>query len=440
MKTRKNSLLFPVLLLISLTRGMAQIPDFIKEEILRRTEMGINPSIVLGLHDEKGDHYLTSGYTDPQHHQKASGNTYYRLGSLGNTFTGLITGKWIREGKVKNSSGIGSLVTPPLPLKDRQGREITILDVVSYQSGITDSAGVAISPNAEWDSLYADRNLDRIRPYKAGSGFLYSDWAMALLAEGLAERSGISYAELIKRELFTPLGLEFKLLKPHSSASFLAPPSGIPGNDKGSRQITAPSLLWAGNIETLLSYGKLLLSPPNPWKGSIEEATRTFLETENGIQCAMGWFKDEQDNLYHAGHFEGYNTFIAVDRKNQRVITLMTNTGNADITDLGLYLLDPKKNPVFPFIEKPIQPEELKEYPGRYLNDAMGLELDLQVNQGRLQSISQQDTLSLHYMGEHRFFYPGQKAHLSFEKDENGQVVGVLLDKNGKKMMFIKVQ
>ncbi|WP_224489170.1 serine hydrolase domain-containing protein [Robertkochia flava] len=439
MKTHTRTILTRVMVILFSVQASAQIPDFVKEEIQRRTDMGLNPSIVLGIYDDHGEHYFSTGTKHPGKIGKATSKTLYPLGSLGNTFTGLLTGKLIHEGHIKEETPLGTLVYPPLSLKDKQGREITILDVVTYQSGIKDGEAYNISPRATWDSLYEENNLKRIRPYKTGKTFMYSDWAMALLGEGLSENSGVPYPDLIRQELFTPLELAFHYIKKNTPNAALATTGDVqPDKDAGTHQ-EGSSQLWAGSMEALVSYGKIFLDPQPQWESTIETTTRTYLRDGNGVLCAMGWFKDQEDNLYHAGHYRGYNVFMAIDRKNGRVIALATNTGTADITDIGLYLLNEKMNPIYPYIEIPVKQDDLLKYTGHYINDAMGLELELSAEGAALQSISEADTLSLHYMGQDRFYYQGQKAHLSFETDENDQVVGVLLDKNGKKVMFIKM-
>jgi hypothetical protein len=90
------------------------------------------------------------------------------------------------------------------------------------------------------------------------------------------------------------------------------------------------------------------------------------------------------------------------------------------------------------FEEHPADPESLTSYTGTYINDAMGMELQLGIIENTLKVKEHEDTLSLHFMGNNRFFYKGLKAYLEFELNEEEKVVGVVLHKNGKQMMFIK--
>lgn len=439
LKRYLNRILLSIPGLIFSTLAVAQIPASVQDEIQRRIDLGLNPSIALGIYDQQGDHYFVRGFKDPKNGEKATTKSLYRLGNLGNTLTGLLTARLIETDSLQPGTPLGSLVYPPLPLTDRKNNPISILDVVSYQSGISDEEAYRISPLVTWDLLYDDDNLEKLRPYRTGGVFTYSDWAMAALAEGLVEYRKKPYPELLRSEVLAPLTLGFKYLKEGQGLASLAKPGSGPEDHLQTPGIKATSLNWVGSIEGLLHYGKVLLSPPASWEKTAEQVFHTYLTTDTGIHTSMGWFKDEQGNLYHAGHYSGYNTFIAIDPTHQRVITLATNTDAADITDLGLFLLDPEINPLEPFIKKPILPDSLQTYAGVYINEAMGLELELQVEEGQLTSIQAEDTVSLHFMGQHRFFYEGLKAHLNFEKDENDQVVGVTLDKNGNKVMLIKM-
>lgn len=440
MKPYCKCIISSIFCLLFFSPGFAQIPQEAKDEIQNRVSLEINPSITLAIHDSLGDHYFVSGYSDRDRRVKASTKTLYRLGSLGNTLTGILTAKLSSSGIIEKDTTLGSLVTPALPLKDLRGRSISILDVITHYSGLSDQKGIAITPEANWDVLYEEGIPERISPYRSGEDFLYSDWAIALLANGLAEFTKTPYAQLVHREVLTPSGIPMTYLAEKVNKPGLA--SGYsPNTDKKSPlPLSAPTLGWAANTEALLKYGKKILTPVPEMQGAIKIATQTYRFNPEGISTAMGWFTDPKGNLYQAGYYKGFNTFMAIDIKNKRIIVLATNTDAADITDIGLHLLNPEHTSLQRFIPQAITPTLLQAYEGVYINDAMGTSLRLEIQQDSLKVVQSEDTLSLHFMGNHRFFYKGLKAHLEFENNENGQVVGVTLNKNGSQMMFIKTE
>ncbi|MBL7472745.1 serine hydrolase domain-containing protein [Robertkochia sediminum] len=420
------------------TYGLAQVPPMIKDEIQNRVNLKINPSIAIAIHDSLGDHTFVAGTAHTG--IKATPKTRYRLGNLGNTLTGLLTASLDVSGRIKKDTTLGSLVTPELPFKDLSGQSVSILDVVTHRSGLKDQRGIALTPEASWDALFEEGATEAIRPYRAGTALLYSDWAMALLANGLSEYTKTPYPEIVVREVINPLSLNLTFIAPKGSKASLASGLSLETANENTLVLSAPTLWWTANIEELLDYGKKILSPPPTMQKAMELATTTFHSEDSRLAVAMGWFKDPEGILYHSGHYKGFNTFIAIDQKHQRVITLATNTDAADITDIGMHLVNPHVYSLERYIPQAINGAQLSKFSGTYINDAMNASLELQTLQDTLQVVQEEDTLSLHFMGEKRFFYTGLKAHLEFETNEEGQIVGVVLHKNGKQMMFIKAE
>ena len=409
----------------------------IKKEIRNRISTGLNPSIALAVHDETGTQIFVEGNADPRNNKAATANTLYRLGSLGNTLTGLLAAELHNNKYLDIFQPISHLSDNYPDLTDLQGKEITLQDILAYKSGIEDETAFSLSPRASWNVLENDDQVELIAPYTTGQVFSYSDWAIGLAAESMSTAMGSTYAELLFEEVLDESELKFKYLKEGEIATQMA--LGMKASNAETPYIKSESMLWAASITDLLAYGKFLLTPPPGHSEVVALTTKTHFVSEIGINTGLGWLKDHRGNLYHAGHYPGFNTFLAIDRKNNKVIALATNTDGADISDLGLYLLSPEENPLRPYREMAIDPVELSTYEGHYINEALGLELELQVNEGELRSIHKEDTVSLHFMGEHCFFYEGLKAHLDFERDHEDRVVGVTLNDNGKEVMFIKL-
>ena len=425
--------------LLTAVEGSAQIPETVKEIITQRVTSGTNPSIALAYFDQNGEHYFASGTANEQTGKQASENTLYRAGNLGNTLTALVTGRLAAKNEFSFQKAIGDLVYPPLPITDLKGDTVRIGNIMAYTSGIDDRRAYRISKKAQWDILYEDSLRVQLQPENTGTALNYSDWGMGLLSEGLGEYTRKGYPGLVKIHILQPLQLPFFYLKPNEIHAQLALPRPSSNEELlKTPQIEALQLYWTASVKSLLKYGKVFLDPPSGWSETVELLIKTRFESEEGIKTTLGWFKDDRENLYHAGHYRGYNTFLAIDRANQRVIALATNTSEADISDLGVFLLDPSRNPLESYLPEAIDNGALHSYAGVYVNEAMGLELELEVTQGELRSVQGEDTVSLHYMGHHSFFYEGQKAHLNFERDERDRVVGVRLFNNGKEVMLIK--
>ncbi len=142
----------------------------------------------------------------------AQPDSIYEVGSITRTFTGLLLAQMVQQKQVQLDEFV-RLLLPPGTVPAPAGSEITLLDLAAQRSGLPpmpDNISVANMANP-----YADYHSADLLAYlrKRGLGndaHEVSDFGslgFGLLGVALASRTGTPYAELVKSEITSPLGM-----------------------------------------------------------------------------------------------------------------------------------------------------------------------------------------------------------------------------------------
>jgi serine-type D-Ala-D-Ala carboxypeptidase/endopeptidase len=142
--------------------------------------------------------------------------------------------------------------------------------------------------------------------------------------------------------------------------------------------------------------------------------------------------------VWHNGGTGGYRTFIGLELSRHVAVVIMTNTAGAGADDIGMHLL----NPALPLTPKPVPPKqhtaiELKAgVMDRYVGTfqlAPQFSLEVTLRDGALYvHPTGQATLRLWPETEVDFFLKEVDAQVTFVRDADGVVTGVVLHQNGQ--------
>ena len=149
------------------------------------------------------------GFSDLKNEIKADANTIYGIGSITKSFTALSIMQLQEEKKLKVTNSIKDYLHELAienPFND--GNQIYINDILSHTSGLPSDVSngffVDNPPSISW--LIKELNKQRMispRQYK----FAYSNAGYGLLGELITRVSGITYADYLKQNIFTPLNM-----------------------------------------------------------------------------------------------------------------------------------------------------------------------------------------------------------------------------------------
>jgi CubicO group peptidase (beta-lactamase class C family) len=261
----------------------------------------------------------------------------FEIGSITKTFTGLLLADLEREGLVAFSDPVARYLPVAPPVK---GREITLEDLATHTSGL---------PRLPRGMLIAAYTRDRKDPYAnvdlpaaipasppkraPGGRAVYSNYGMGLLGYALARRAGLSYGDLVRERITTPLAL-------HQTA--LDTPGLVQGHTRRGKP-TPPwnlaGLAGAGGLRStagdLLDYLALHSRTDIPLAAAAREARRPRAKL-GGAEIGLAWlilpagkgllrWRLEHDIVLHEGGTGGFRTFAATVPDTADAVVVLAN-------------------------------------------------------------------------------------------------------------------
>jgi CubicO group peptidase (beta-lactamase class C family) len=149
--------------------------------------------------------------------EKLSANDVWHIGSDGKPITATLIARLVEQGKLSWTARLDQML-PDLAAKMRpEYRDVTLVDLLSHRAGlpqdISDMAFINTfysdtRPLTEQRLAYVARALTEAPEVPPHTKFNYSNTGF-LLAAAIAERAtGTSYEDLMRREVFQPLGMK----------------------------------------------------------------------------------------------------------------------------------------------------------------------------------------------------------------------------------------
>jgi CubicO group peptidase (beta-lactamase class C family) len=214
-----------------------------------------------------------------------------------------------------------------------------------------------------------------------------------------------------------------------------------------------PTLAGAGAIRStaydmlrfLTANMNLADAPPslrveeNPLHDAMLETQRIHADhVSNEMSVGLGWHirdGDGRETVWHNGGTGGYRSFVGFNRGGSLGVVVLTNS-NESVDDLGFHVLDPS----LPLTEVEPQdfPEEvdvsvdvLQTYVGTY-RITPNFTVEVTLDGGRLYAqATGQPRFPIFASAQNEFFWKVVQASMTFNRDDEGNVVSILLHQNG---------
>lgn len=189
------------------------------------TDIGL-PGITLMVEDSNGIWYESSGSADIENGTKMQPCHLTKIASVTKLFTAVMIYKLIEQGKLKLDDKIANFIDDKHISKIENANQATIADLLSHSSGIYDVV---------FDSefiLYTFNNLDKEKTYEKLLSFAYNKKAAfsyqskrsynqtlnhVLLAMVINKVTNVEQAEILRREIFNPIGMQHSYLRPQEN-------------------------------------------------------------------------------------------------------------------------------------------------------------------------------------------------------------------------------
>ena len=403
-------------------------------------EDGMTPGIVVGLLEADGSTRVVSyGSAGPD--ARALGPlSVFETGSVGKTFTATLLSDMVIRGEVALEDPVSKYLPDGVTAPSHGGREITLLDLATHRSGLPKNA--TNHDPADRQNPYADFTLEVMYQFlsshelrrEPGFQFEYSNLGFQLLGQALAQAAGMSYTDLHRERILTPLGM--------TTAGFTLEGGRAEWMARGHRNGSVVPF-WTGtearrgagglfaNIEDMLKYLQANVGPP----GSVlEQAMRTAHEArehwgEGGAKIGLAWKSDTIQGRHiveHRGGTGGFSSLVAFDPEKRVGVVMLTNTFDySDDTPVELLAYGPRpETPEFRTTS-----EALLSFVGEYL-DPSGESLFVRLeDEGYLTVQSpRRARFPIFAESDTSFTLDRGSTRLIFDRAEDGEVIGVSMD------------
>lgn len=259
----------------------------------------------------------------------AKPDSIFEIASISKTFTALVLAQMVAEEATKLQEPVRTLL-PDGMIRRPLTTEITLLDLATHRSGLPgmpDNLQPADPANPAADyhvaNLYAflkRHGVERPRD----TSFEYSNLGFSLLGQALANRAGMSWEDLLKREVTGPLGLHDTVvtLSPEHKVRF------IPGQNLRGQTVRGwdmDALAPAGGLHStagdMLTFLEAQLHPER-WAGAgtlakaLAKSHEIKADAVPGMRIALGWLHYTDNGAYwHNGATGGYSSYAFFDPK-----------------------------------------------------------------------------------------------------------------------------
>src|SRR5581483_5118699 len=183
--------------------------------LLKQT-VGVNDKVagmVAVTVDELGTHQAAFGSSGVPG-VALDGDTVFEIASITKVLTALLLADMVQRGEVAFGDPVQKYLPASVTLHQR-GRPITLLDLASYTSGLTNMPDnmpphwwALPNPLADYSETKLYEFLSSYVPeYEPGTRYEYANLGFGLLGVALARRAGKSYGDLVIERICNPLGL-----------------------------------------------------------------------------------------------------------------------------------------------------------------------------------------------------------------------------------------
>jgi CubicO group peptidase (beta-lactamase class C family) len=302
--------------------------------------------IIVGEIDGTGTTILTAGTSGTS--RPIDEHTLFEIGSVTKTFTATILASMVLDGSVSLDDPVAKYLPAGVTVPERDGKKITLLNLATQHSGLPRlPSNLDISHTNDPYATYTVSEMYAfLSHYKLtrdpGAQFEYSNYGVALLGQALANRAHLSYAELLRKRVLAPLGMNDTsiVLSPEQRTRFAG--GGTIDGDPATPWTIALAIAPAGGIHSTLD-DMLKYLRCNMGQGPLAKAclfAQQPRDTFPGNHIGLVWWTgDSRHIIHHGGDTEGYHASIAIAPDHTRGVVVLAS-GGMGVDDVAGHVLD----------------------------------------------------------------------------------------------------
>ena len=280
--------------------------------------------------------------------------TNYRLASVTKQFTAMAVMMLVE----REALSYESTLTDLLPGFPAYGRKIKVRNLLQHTSGLIDyedliPVGTTV-PVLDKDVLHLLQQQDSTY-FEPGTMYQYSNSGYALLALIVEKASGQTFAEFLKENIFSPLGMQNTVAFEKGISTVKNRAYGYTQRDTTDEQsfeLTDQSLTSSvlgdggiySSIEDLFQWDQGLYTSKLVSASTLAQAfTPNILPNGQNSGYGFGWrilLHKGQRALHHSGSTIGFRTHIARFPDRQLTVIVLVNRANVDSERLAFAIAD----------------------------------------------------------------------------------------------------
>ncbi|MGC2407309.1 MAG: serine hydrolase [Candidatus Cybelea sp.] len=306
-------------------------------------------------------------------------NTLFEIGSVTKTFTATALASMVLSNQVRLDAPISEFLPPGVRAPSKDGKQITLLDLAEQRSGLP---RLPSNLNGSMDDPYADYGNEQMYAFlngytltrDPGAQYEYSNYAIGLLGQLLANRAKTTYPELVRRKVFEPLGM--------SETTFVLtgvpdPPELALGHDSAGEgattwhsQAIAPAGGIASSLDDMLKYLRCNMGE-GPIAHACLSAQKPRAPGEPGHEIGLVWnVNSTTGTISHGGDTNGFHAFVAISHDHQTGVVVLGN--GPLVEDIATHVIAPS----YPIdacpATVPAAKTDAASYGGVYCNASIG--------------------------------------------------------------------
>lgn len=357
----------------------------------------------------------------------------FRIGSITKQFTAVAIMQLIEQGKLSPEDEITKFI-PDYPT---HGNRITVSHLVHHISGIQSYTGLA-----GWDaetrkkdftvSSLVDYFKNEPMNFLPGEQWMYNNSGYILLGYIIEKVSGMTYAEYLQKNIFTPLGMK------HSY--YDTPETIIPNRAQGyafrnEGVVNAPYLSMTqpyaagsilSNVDDMLIWNNALMSGKVISKTSLEKALiPATLNNGKNTNYAYGLIIGDLDGSKTIEHSGGINGFLSNGiyfPEEDVYIIGFSNSESLPPSSLTVQLGAVAIDKPFEYSEIKIDSKMLTQYVGLYTNDVAEKRRIFVRNDSLFSQRGRGSEFHIKFMDKDKVFFSGSDSKITFNRNEMGEV------------------
>jgi len=367
--------------------ALTVLDSWIAATVTQREQPGLSIGVV---YDQDLIWAKGYGYADVERRVPATPSTIYRIASISKLFTATAIMQLRDAGKLRLDDAVSDRL-PWFSIKKTYdgGPPITIRQLITHTSGLPrELSGV------NWSDLTfpGREELRRVLPgqetvFAPETEWKYSNLAVSLAGEIVAQVSGESWPQYVERHILQPLGMAATRTAPARAMPALAIGYGrrVPGRARDVEPYVdigaeAPAGNLASNVEDLAKFVSLQFRDgPSGGAQVLQGSTLREMQRVQWLRSnwRSGWGLgfmirrvDDQVRIGHGGALPGHRTWIEVAPAQKLGVILLTNANDGDperYVDQAFVLLNPAvAKAVAPPDAPKVADPAWQQYVGRY--------------------------------------------------------------------------